>query len=200
MADTSSAWQSRANVTQGDPNVIHLHKELHDHGQDIAKLTTIMNQLAKAQLHQVQSPRQVNAMEGVNMMKRRQKGQQQPQENFDNYDDGGGYSNECFDDQSEEVQYVNNYQGNRGNQGNQQWRPQGNWGNQHGDNWNNNNNQGGNWGNNNSGNQGNWNRNNNWNNNNGGQGGWNNNGGQGNRGKGFQRPPMYQQPNNPPPF
>ena len=50
MADTSSAWQSRANVPQGDPNVIHLHKELHDHGQAIAELTTIMNQLAKAQL------------------------------------------------------------------------------------------------------------------------------------------------------
>ncbi|XP_070051571.1 uncharacterized protein [Nicotiana tomentosiformis] len=47
MADTSSAWQSRANVPQGDPNVIHLHKELHDHGQ--AMLTTTMNQLAKAQ-------------------------------------------------------------------------------------------------------------------------------------------------------
>ncbi|XP_019264986.1 PREDICTED: uncharacterized protein LOC109242603 [Nicotiana attenuata] len=89
-------------------------------------------------------------MEGVSMMKRRQRGQQQPQENFDNYDDGGGYSNECYDDQSEEVQYVNNYQGNRG----------------------------GNWGNNNSGNQGNWYGNNNWNNKNSGQGGWNNNGGQ----------------------
>ncbi|XP_070002850.1 uncharacterized protein [Nicotiana sylvestris] len=154
MADTSSAWQSRANVPQGDPNVIHLHKELHDHGQAIAELTTTMNQLSKAQLQQVQNPRQVNAMEGENMMKRRQRGQQQPQENFDNYDDGGGYSNEGFDDQSEEVQYVNNYQGNRGSQGNQQWRPQGNWGNQQGGNWNYNSNQGDNWGNNNSGNQG----------------------------------------------
>ncbi|XP_070022033.1 uncharacterized protein [Nicotiana sylvestris] len=37
-----------------------------------------MNQLAKAQLQQVQSPRQVNVMEGVNMLvnKRRQRGQQ----------------------------------------------------------------------------------------------------------------------------
>ncbi|XP_070014689.1 uncharacterized protein [Nicotiana sylvestris] len=99
-------------------------------------------------------------MEGVNMLKRRQRGQQ-PQGDCENYDDGNGFSNECYDDQSEEVQYVNNYQGNRGN-------------------WNGNNN-------------------NNWNNNNG-QGGWNNNGGQGNQGKGFQRPLMYQQPNNPSPF
>ncbi|XP_070018274.1 uncharacterized protein [Nicotiana sylvestris] len=58
------------------------------------------------------------------MMKTRQRRQQQPQENFDNYDDGGGYSNEDFDDQREEVQYVNNYQGNRVSQGNQQWRSQ----------------------------------------------------------------------------
>ena len=50
MEDTSSTWQSRANVPQGDPNIIHLHKELHDHGQAIAELTTTMNQLAKAQL------------------------------------------------------------------------------------------------------------------------------------------------------
>ncbi|XP_070007709.1 uncharacterized protein [Nicotiana sylvestris] len=112
MINTSSTWQSRANVPQGDPNVIHLHKELHDHGQTISERTTIMNQLAKAQLQQVQNPCQVNAIEGVNMMKRRQRGQQ-PQGNFDNYDNGGGYSNECYDDQSEEVQYVNNYQGNR---------------------------------------------------------------------------------------
>ncbi|XP_070046851.1 uncharacterized protein [Nicotiana tomentosiformis] len=68
MADTSSVWQYRANVPQGDPNVILLHKELHDHRQEIAKLTTTMNQLEKAQLQQVQNPRQVNAMEGINMM------------------------------------------------------------------------------------------------------------------------------------
>ncbi|XP_070015760.1 uncharacterized protein [Nicotiana sylvestris] len=135
MADTSSAWQSRANVPQGDPNVIHLHKELHDHGQAIAELTTTMNQLDKAQLQQVQNPRQVNAMEGVNMMKRRQRGKQ-PQGNFDNYDNGGGYSNECYDDQSEEVQYVNNYQGNKGN-----------WSRNNNNNWNNNNGQSG-WNNN----------------------------------------------------
>ena len=121
MADTSSAWQSRANVPQGDPTIIHLHKELHDHGQAIAELTTTMNQLAKAQLQQVQNPRQVNAMEGVSMLKRRQRGQQ-PQgncEKYNNKNDGGGYSNDCYDDQSEEVQYVNNYQGNRGNSSNQ---------------------------------------------------------------------------------
>ena len=53
MADTSSAWQSRANVSQGDPDVIHLYKELHDHGQAISELTTTINQLAKAQLQQV---------------------------------------------------------------------------------------------------------------------------------------------------
>ncbi|XP_070015706.1 uncharacterized protein [Nicotiana sylvestris] len=199
-ADTSSAWQSRANVTQGDPTVIHLHMEMHDHSQAIAELTTTMNQLAKAQLQQVQNPRQVNAIEGVNMLKRRQIGQQS-QGNFEHYDNNdGGFSNECYDDQSEEVQYVNNYQGNRGNSSNQQWRLQGNWGNQQGGGIWNNNNQSGNWGNNNSGNQGNWNgnNNNNWNNN--GQGEWNNNGNQGNRGQGFQRPPMYQQLNNPPPF
>ncbi|XP_070032883.1 uncharacterized protein [Nicotiana tomentosiformis] len=55
MADTSSAWQSRANFPQGDPNTIHLHKELDDHGQAIAKLTTTMNQLARAQLQQLQA-------------------------------------------------------------------------------------------------------------------------------------------------
>ncbi|XP_070021787.1 uncharacterized protein [Nicotiana sylvestris] len=65
MADTSSAWQSIANVPQGDPMVICLHKELHDHGQAIAEPTTTMNQLAKAQLQQVQNPRQVNALEGI---------------------------------------------------------------------------------------------------------------------------------------
>ncbi|XP_070029764.1 uncharacterized protein [Nicotiana sylvestris] len=183
MADISSAWQSRANVPQGDPNVIHMHKELHDHDQAIAELTATMNQLAKAQLQQVQGPNQVNAMEGVNMMinKRRQR----------------------------EVQHVNNYQGQRGNAPNQQqWRSQGNWGNQgQQGNWNsgNNNNQS-NWGNNNNqnwdnqGNQGNWggNNNSNWGGNNN-QGGWNNDN-QGNRGSGFQRPPMYQQLNNPPLF
>nr|XP_016474235.1 PREDICTED: uncharacterized protein LOC107796032 [Nicotiana tabacum] len=78
MADTSSAWKSRANVPQGDPTIIHLHKELHDHGQAIAELTTTMNQLANAQLQQVQAPRQVNGMESINILvnKRRQRGQQ----------------------------------------------------------------------------------------------------------------------------
>ncbi|XP_070020809.1 uncharacterized protein [Nicotiana sylvestris] len=128
-----------------------------------------MNQLEKAQLQHVQSPRQVNAME----------------------DEGYG-------EQNEEVQYVNNYQGQRGNALNQQqqWRYQDNLGNQNQQgnrNWGNNNQ---NWGNQN--NQGNWSgNNNNWGGNN--QEGWNNDN-QENRGKGFQRPPMYQQPNNPPPF
>ncbi|XP_070054590.1 uncharacterized protein [Nicotiana tomentosiformis] len=80
IADTSSAWQSRANVPQGDPNVIHLHKDQHDHRQAIAELTTTMNQLAKAQLQQVQGSKQVNAMEEVNMMvnKRRQQDDDEP--------------------------------------------------------------------------------------------------------------------------
>ncbi|XP_070055293.1 uncharacterized protein [Nicotiana tomentosiformis] len=118
IVDTSSAWQSRANVPQGDPNMIHLHKELHDHGQAIAELTTTMNQLAKSQLQQVKGPKQVNAMEGVNMM--------------------------------EEVQYVNNFQGQRNNsQGpnQQQWRSQvnqGNWNSNNQGNWSCGNNQG-NW-------------------------------------------------------
>ena len=91
--------------------------------------------MPKAQLQQVQAPRQVNAMEGVNMMvnKRRQRGQQS-QENPDQCKQGsGGYNqDDGYDDQSEEVQYVNNYQGQRSNPPNQQqkWRSQGNWGNQ----------------------------------------------------------------------
>lgn len=36
MAYTSSTWQSKANVPQGTPTVIHLHQEFHDHGQAIA--------------------------------------------------------------------------------------------------------------------------------------------------------------------
>ncbi|XP_070031876.1 uncharacterized protein [Nicotiana tomentosiformis] len=79
MAEMSSAWQSRGNVPQDDPNMIHLHKELQDHGQAIDELTTTMTQLEKAQLNQVQLPNQVNAMEGVNMIvnKRRTKGPQE---------------------------------------------------------------------------------------------------------------------------
>ena len=123
MADTSSAWQSRANVSQGDHKVIHLHKELHDHGQAIAELTTTMNQLAKAQLQQVQNPRQVNAMEGVSMLvnKRRQRRQQNQGNSEQFVDEYDGCQNDGYDDQSEEVQYVNNYQGNRSNSSNQQW-------------------------------------------------------------------------------
>ena len=128
-----------------------------------------MNQLAKAQLQQVQNAHQVNVMEGVNMFvnKRRQRGQQN-QGNLEQFDNNcGGFQDDGFDGQSEEVQYVNNYQGQRGNSSNQQqWRPQGNWGNQqqHGNgNWGNNN-QNSNWGNqnNNQNNQRNCNGNNNW--------------------------------------
>ncbi|XP_070049595.1 uncharacterized protein [Nicotiana tomentosiformis] len=208
MADTSSAWQSQSNVPQSDPNVIHLHKELHDHGQAITELTTTMNQLAKAQLQQVPGKRQVNAMEGVNVManKMRQRGQQ-VQHNQDQFEQSGsGYNQDnSYDDQSEEVQYVNNNQSQRSNVPNQQrWRSQGtnqNWGNQGQRNWNNgNNNNPNNWGNNNQNwgnqrnNQGNWggNNNSNWGGNRN-QGGWNYHN-QGNRGSGPQSPPMYQQP------
>ncbi|XP_070006792.1 uncharacterized protein [Nicotiana sylvestris] len=132
MADTPSAWQSRANVPQGDPNVIHLHKELHDHEQAIAELTTTMNQLAKAQLQQVQEPKQMHAVEGVNMMvnKRWQQCQQMQncQEQF-MQDDSGYDQGDSFNEQDEEVQYVNNYQGQRNNalgKNQQQWRSQGN--------------------------------------------------------------------------
>lgn len=88
---------------------MHLHKELHDHGQAIAKLTTTMNQLAKAQLQQVQGPKQVNVMEGVNMManKRRQQGQQRqnrPEQFMQN--DSGYEQGDSFNKQEEEVQYV----------------------------------------------------------------------------------------------
>ncbi|XP_070047114.1 uncharacterized protein [Nicotiana tomentosiformis] len=118
MEDISSAWQSRANIPQGDPNVIHLHKELHDHGQPIAELTTTMNQLAKAQLQQVQGPKKVNAIEGVKIMvsKRRQKGQQ-VQNRVEQFvqDDSGFNQDESYNEQEEEVQYVNNYQGQRNN-------------------------------------------------------------------------------------
>ncbi|XP_070007259.1 uncharacterized protein [Nicotiana sylvestris] len=57
MADTSSAWQSGANVPQGDPTIIHLHKELHDHGQAIAELTTTMNQLGALPSDTVVNPK-----------------------------------------------------------------------------------------------------------------------------------------------
>nr|XP_009794228.1 PREDICTED: uncharacterized protein LOC104241023 [Nicotiana sylvestris] len=67
MAETSSSWKSRANVPQGDPNMIHLHKVLQDHGQVIAELTTTMTQLAKAQLHQTQAPKQVHVVEEIDI-------------------------------------------------------------------------------------------------------------------------------------
>ncbi|XP_070034438.1 uncharacterized protein [Nicotiana tomentosiformis] len=149
-------------------------------------------------------------MEGVNVMvkKRRQRGQQ-VQHNQDQFEQSGsGYDqDDYYNDQSEEVQYVNNYQGQRSNAPNQQqWRSKGNnqnWGNQGQGNWNSgNNNHPNNWGNNNQNwgnqenNQGNWggNNNSNWGGNKD-QGGWNNNN-QGNRWSGPQRPPMYEQPNN----
>lgn len=134
MAETSSAWQSQANVSQGDPNVIHLHKELHDHGQANAELTTTMNQLATTQLQQVQNPKQVNTMEGVNMMVNKRTKGPQVQNRVDNYvqEDSGFDQQDSYNEQEEEVQYVNNFQGQRNNfQGpnQQQWRPQNNQGN-----------------------------------------------------------------------
>ncbi|XP_070055129.1 uncharacterized protein [Nicotiana tomentosiformis] len=144
MADTSSAWQSWSNVPQGDPNVIYLHKKLHDYRQAIAELTNTMNQLAKAHQQQVQGPKKVNAMEGVNMMmnkrrKKDQQGQSRPEQFMQ--DDSGYNQGDSYNEQEEEEQYVNNYQGQRNNsQGpNHQWRSQGNKGN-----WNNQNHQG-NW-------------------------------------------------------
>ncbi|XP_070039934.1 uncharacterized protein [Nicotiana tomentosiformis] len=72
-----------------------------------------MNQLAKVQLQQVQGTKQVNAIEGVNIMvnKRRQRGQQ-VQNNQDQYEQSGSDYNQddSYDDQSEEVLYANNYQ------------------------------------------------------------------------------------------
>nr|XP_009786992.1 PREDICTED: putative uncharacterized protein DDB_G0279653 [Nicotiana sylvestris] len=131
IADTSSAWQSRENVPQGDPH------------------------LAKAQLQQIQGPNQVNAMEGVNLLvnKSRQHGQQM-QGNQDQYEQGSsGYNwDGGYCDQSEEVLYANTYKGQQGNAPNQQWRSQGNnqiWGNQGQGNWNNNYNNSNNWGKNN---------------------------------------------------
>ncbi|XP_070009799.1 uncharacterized protein [Nicotiana sylvestris] len=113
-------------------------------------------------------------MEGVNLLvnKRRQSGQQ-IQSNQDQYEQGSsGYNqDDGYCEQSEEVLYANNYQGQRGNAPNQQWRSQGNnqnWGNQGQGNWNNNNNNSNNWGKNNQ----NWGNNNNWGGNNN-QGGWN---------------------------
>nr|XP_009795559.1 PREDICTED: uncharacterized protein LOC104242233 [Nicotiana sylvestris] len=105
MEDTSSAWQSRANAPQGDSNMIKLHKELYDHGQAIAELTTTMNQLAKAQLQKVQGPKQVNAIEGFSMMvnKRRQKGPQ-VQNHVENFvqNDSGFDQDEPYNEQEEE--------------------------------------------------------------------------------------------------
>ncbi|XP_070036603.1 uncharacterized protein [Nicotiana tomentosiformis] len=132
MAETSSAWQSQANVLQ-----------------------------VKVQLNQVQDPKQVHAMEGVNVLvnKKRTKGPQM-QIRVENYmqDDGGFDQDDSYNEQEEEVQYVNNFQGQRNNfQGSnqQQWRSQnnhGNWNSNNQGNWHNNNNQG-NWSGN---NQGNW--------------------------------------------
>ncbi|XP_070022015.1 uncharacterized protein [Nicotiana sylvestris] len=113
MEDTSSVWQSRANVPQGDPNVIHLYKELYNHGQAIAELTNTMNQLAKAHLQQVQGPKQVHAVEGLNMMvnKRRQQGQLMESRPDQFMQDDSGYDQgNAFNEQDEEVQYVNKYQ------------------------------------------------------------------------------------------
>ncbi|XP_070007819.1 uncharacterized protein [Nicotiana sylvestris] len=203
IADPSSACQSRANVPQGHPNIIHLHKELHDQGQAIVELTTTMNQLAKVKLQQVQGPKQVNAMKGVNMMvnKRQQQGQQMQNRTEQFMQDDSGYDQgDSFNDQAEEVQYVNNYQGQRNNaqgKNQQQWRSQGSQGNcnnqNHQGNWNGGNSNQSNWKN--QGNQVNWGNQGNWDNNNQGnwggnnQGGWNNNN---NQGSGFPRTSMFQ--------
>ncbi|XP_070048852.1 uncharacterized protein [Nicotiana tomentosiformis] len=182
----SLSWQSRANIPQGYPNMIHLHKELQDHGQAISELTTTMTQLAKAQYNQVQGPKKVHVMEGVNVLvNKKMTNSPQMQTRVENYvpDDGGFDHDNSYHEQEEEFQYVNNFQGQKNNfqvSNQQQWRPQNNQGN-----WSSNNQE--NWSGN---NQGNWGGNN--------QGGWGNN--QGNRGSDFQRPQMYQQPSNPPPY
>ncbi|XP_070031837.1 uncharacterized protein [Nicotiana tomentosiformis] len=110
MEETSSALQSRANVPQGDPNVVHLHKELHDHGQAISELTTTMIQLVKAQLQQVQNPKQVNTMEGVNIMviKRRTKGPQ-VQYRVKNYvqENSDFDQDDYYNEQEEEILLIN---------------------------------------------------------------------------------------------
>ncbi|XP_070020859.1 uncharacterized protein [Nicotiana sylvestris] len=148
---------------------------MHDHGQAITELTTTMNQLAKFQLQQVQSRKQVNAMEEVRMKvnKKRTKGLQ-VQNRMENYvqEDSGFDQDESYNKQEEEVKYVNTFQGQRNNSqclNQQQQRPQGNqgnWNSNNQSNWSGGNNQG-NWNNNNTqghwsggNNQGNWSGNN----------------------------------------
>ncbi|XP_070036242.1 uncharacterized protein [Nicotiana tomentosiformis] len=112
MEETSSAWQSRETVPQGDPNMIHLNKEFQDHGQDIAELTTTMNQLIKAQ-QQTQASWKVHAMEGVHVLvsKKKMKGnQRQSQKDMYSQDDGCHTQDDSFQEQNKEVQFVNNYQ------------------------------------------------------------------------------------------
>lgn len=63
--------------------MIHLNRELQDHGQAIAELTTTMNQLAKAQLQQTQASRHIHDVEGIHVLGSEQKmkgNQRQPQE------------------------------------------------------------------------------------------------------------------------
>ncbi|XP_070007290.1 uncharacterized protein [Nicotiana sylvestris] len=90
-----------------------------------------MNQLAKAQLQQIQGPKQVNIIERVNLLvnKRRQSGQQ-VQSNQDQFDQGdSGYNqDDGYYEQREEALYANNYQGQYGNAPNQQWRLSGRYG------------------------------------------------------------------------
>ncbi|XP_070022671.1 uncharacterized protein [Nicotiana sylvestris] len=155
-------------------------------------------------------------MEGVNIMmnKRLQEGQQM-QSHLEQFkqDDSGYDQGDSYNEQEKEVQYVNNYQGQRNNahgQNQQQWQSQGNQGNWNNQgrkgNWSCGNNNQGNWENNNNqdnwnnqGNQGNWGGNNQSNCGGNNQVSWNNNN-QGNRGSGFQRPPMFQQSSNPTPY
>ncbi|XP_070010485.1 uncharacterized protein [Nicotiana sylvestris] len=60
MTDTSAAWQSRANMPQGNPSMVNLTKKMEAQGERIAELTTTLELLAKNQI-----PRQVNAMDNV---------------------------------------------------------------------------------------------------------------------------------------
>ncbi|XP_070020459.1 uncharacterized protein [Nicotiana sylvestris] len=200
MLETSSTWQSRSNIPQGDPNMIHLHKELQewtslDNHNDVTSKgpTKSSAKSQESQCHggskhdgeQEKDQGSISAKSSGELCGR----------------NSGFEQDDSYNEQEEEVQYVNNFQGQRNNfQGpnQQQWRPQNNqsnWNSNNQGNWSGGNNQG-NWHNNN--NQGNLSGNNqgNWGSNN--QGGWKNN--QGNWGSGFQRPLMFQQLSNPPPY
>nr|XP_009758211.1 PREDICTED: uncharacterized protein LOC104210934 [Nicotiana sylvestris] len=106
IEEMSLAWKSRANVSQCDSNMIHLHKILQDHGHAIAEFTTTMTQLAKAQLSQAQAPKKVHAMEGANMMaNKRSTKVPQGQTQVENYvqEDSGFEQDDSYNEQEEEV-------------------------------------------------------------------------------------------------